>query len=139
MITLDDYFAGYPGNPEITDAFRDNASLLLQRVNSLLDWAETQGWQAQLHQHTGSQIGNEISGNRDGGWRPQSCPVGAPQSAHKQARAVDVYDPDNSLDGLITDDVLEDFGLYREAPESTVHWCHLTDRAPGSGHRTFNP
>jgi hypothetical protein len=57
----------------------------------------------------------------------------------KQGRAVDVYDPDGHLDAWITDDILEDFGLYREHPDSTSTWCHLTDRAPGSGHRTFWP
>ena len=135
MITVDDLFAGYPDHPGITDTMRDNADTLLKRVNALLEWAETEGWLSQINPATGTQV----SGKTDGGWRPQSCKTGAPNSAHKQARAVDVYDPDNSLDALITDDVLEDFGLFREAPEDTPTWCHLTDRAPGSGKRTFSP
>lgn len=134
-IDSDDLFAGYAGDPGITLEMRKNAVTLLGKVNALLGWAETQGWQPQINPHTGTQV----SGKTDGGWRPQSCPTGAPNSAHKQGRAVDIFDPDDSLDRLVTDDVLEDFGLYREAPESTPHWLHITDRAPGSGKRSFSP
>lgn len=135
MISIDEYFAGYPRHPEIGIGMKANAYEMLKKVNALLDWAESEGWIPQINPATGTQV----SGKTDGGWRPQSCPTGAPNSAHKQARAVDIFDPDNSLDSLITDDVLEDFGLYREAPEATHGWCHLTDRAPASGRRTFNP
>ena len=135
MIDTDDYFAGYRGHAGITTPMMDNAALLLTRVRALLEWAVTEGWVPTINQVTGTMV----SGQTDGGWRPQECATGAPNSAHKQARAVDVADADGTLDGLITDDALEDFGLYREAPESTRHWCHLTDRSPASGRRTFNP
>lgn len=135
VITADEYFAGYPRHPGITLNMRASAHDMLARVNALLDWAETQGWQPQINPHTGTLV----SGQTDGGWRPKECKTGFPNSAHKQARAVDVFDPGNSLDSLITDDVLEDFGLYREAPEATAGWTHLTDRPPGSKMRTFNP
>jgi hypothetical protein len=53
--------------------------------------------------------------------------------------AVDIYDPQNKLDDYLTDEILTKFDLYREAPESTLGWCHLGTRMPGSGHRTFKP
>ena len=46
---------------------------------------------------------------------------------------------DAALDNWITDAILERHGLYREAPLATQRWCHLTDRAPGSGRRSFSP
>ena len=68
-------------------------------------------------------------------------------SSHKEARAVDVYDPSDRLDEWLDtfehgdgdNTRLEQHGLYREAPASTPTWCHLTTRAPHSGRRTFAP
>jgi len=52
---------------------------------------------------------------------------------------VDVADGNGKLDETITDALLEAHGLYREHPEATPGWCHLTTRAPKSGRRTFYP
>lgn len=135
MITSQDYFKGYKGNSEITPAFEINANIMLNKVNKLLAWMEEQGWHPAINPNTGTMV----SGLKDGGWRPQECEIGAPGSAHKQARAVDIADHDGMLDKMLNDQILEQFELYREAPASTPGWCHLTDRAPGSGHRTFQP
>lgn len=137
MITSQEYFAGYPDNAEITDAFRENAEVLLSRVNDLLDEATSQGVLICVNPKTQTNV----SGQHDGGWRPKECPIGALNSAHKQAQAVDVYDPGNHLDDWLTTDpgILVRFDLYREAPESTDGWCHLSSRAPHSGNRTFIP
>lgn len=132
MITLDQYFAGYTNDPGITDDIRAAADLLLSYVNPLLS-------RTPFLVPTNPVTGSQVSGEKDGGWRPQSCPIGAPNSAHKQGRAVDVYDPDGFLDDYLTDDLLAIYGLYREHPASTRGWCHLTDRAPPSGKRTFYP
>ena len=134
-ISVDDIFAGYPRHPGATIDMRANAHDLLKKVNALLEWAEGEGWQPHINPATGTQI----SGKTDGGWRPQSCKTGAPNSAHKQARAVDIFDPDGSLNAVITDDALEDFGLYREMPSATPTWAHITDRSPTSNRRTFMP
>jgi hypothetical protein len=80
-----------------------------------------------------------VSGDTLGGFRPQNATQGAPHSSHKEARAVDVYDPGGKLDAWLNDAKLEHYGLYREHPDATQGWCHLTDRAPGSGRRTFMP
>lgn len=135
MITPDQYFGPHEQSPDATEEVRAAAQSLLTRVNALLDRAVTEDVAIETNPGTGSQVG----GSGNGGFRPQDCPIGAPHSSHKLGRAVDVYDPHNALDDWLTDEILEEFGLYREAPQSTIHWCHLTDRAPGSGHRTFNP
>jgi hypothetical protein len=134
VISLDDYFAGY-ADRDIPDAHRDSADLLLRRVNPLLEHMVTLGWEPTVGTHTHTMV----SGQRDGGWRPQDCPIGAPNSAHKVGRAVDVADADGSLDEVLTDEILEQFGLFRESPTATAGWVHLTDRAPHSGRRTFMP
>ncbi len=137
MITVEDLFAGYPAHPEITEEFKASAHELLVRVNDLLAEAESNGVHVRTNPHTNTCV----SGQHDGGWRPQSCPTGAPHSAHKQAQAVDVYDPGNVLDAYITahPEILVAFDLYRESPVATQGWCHLSTRAPGSGRRTFLP
>ena len=135
MITIADYFKGYAGNPGITLEHEANAAALLEKVNDLLEYMVEQGWRASKNPSTGTMV----SGQTDGGWRPQECTTGAPNSAHKQGRAVDVADRSGDLDVMLNDSTLEEFGLYREAPGSTNHWTHLTDRAPASGHRTFYP
>lgn len=135
MITVDDYFRAYAGHPEITAEIRHNAENLLAAVNELLDCALAEG----IRLSTNPATRTFISGQDNGGWRPQACPIGAPTSSHKQGQGVDVADHDGSLDAWITDECLADFHLYREHPESTSGWCHLTTRAPGSGSRTFWP
>jgi hypothetical protein len=135
MIAVHDYFKQYEGHAEITGEMITRAQVMLAKVNELLERAVELGWQPQKNGYTG----NLISGQKNGGWRPQACTIGAPGSSHKQARGVDVCDPDDALDDLLTDELLEEFGLYREHPDDTPHWCHLTDKAPGSGRRTFKP
>lgn len=135
MISKADYFKAYDGHKDITPAIEENAEKLLDRVNRLLDECEGMGWKPRINPATGTMI----SGQKNGGWRPPEVPIGSPNSAHKQGRAVDVADADGSLDNLISDGMLVRHGLYRESPEETKGWCHLTDRAPGSGRRTFMP
>lgn len=134
-ITVNDYFKAYAGHAEITAEVTGNADRLLARVNSLLESCIADGWVPRVNPATGTLI----SGQDNGGWRPQACPVGAPKSSHKIGRGVDVADADGSLDALVTDDLLEAHGLYREHPDATAGWCHLSDKAPGSGNRTFWP
>lgn len=134
-ITVADYFKAYAGNCDITPEHIANATALLSRVNDLLDECIAAGWQPTVNPATGTLL----SGLKNGGWRPADCPIGAPNSSHKLARAVDIADPTGSLDELLDDEILTRHGLYRESPECTEHWCHLSDKAPGSGKRTFHP
>lgn len=136
MIDVKDYFGDKPHSEEQANS----AVVLLGRVNSLLDEARGSGAYADaVDPDTGTNISGSKGGSGDGGFRLQSSPTGAPNSAHKEAKAVDVFDPDGSLDTWITDACLSRHGLYREAPESTVGWCHLQSKSPRSGHRTFIP
>ena len=136
MITLQQYVGKHSGSADWTPERQRNATILLPKVNALLDRYESETTrEVKINPATGSNI----SGSSDGGFREQNCPQGSAHSSHKEGKGIDVYDPDNAIDNWITDEVLEEFGLYREAPGSTNHWCHLTDRPPPSGHRTFQP
>lgn len=136
MITIEQYFHGKEHSP---DNYADAVDLL-QLVNDLIDFAVSQGaFTRCVDVDTGSEVSGSRGGSGDGGFRLADSSTGSPNSSHKQAKAVDVYDPGNRLDDWLTDETLADFGLYREAPDSTPGWCHLSTRAPGSGRRTFNP
>lgn len=134
-VTVADYFRAYADHPAITDEIRENADIFLPKVNALLEECISNGWQPRVNPATGTLI----SGQDNGGWRPPECPIGAASSSHKTGRGVDVADADDSLDAMITDEMLERHGLYREAPGATDNWTHLSDRAPKSGKRTFWP
>lgn len=130
-----DYFGPWAGHKDATDEVKANAETFLEKVNNLLYDAFAHMIDLEENPATGTLV----SGKTYGGFRPQDCPQGAPNSSHKIGRGIDIYDPENTLDNWITDAILEKHGLYREAPLATRGWCHLTDRAPGSGRRTFQP
>jgi hypothetical protein len=135
MIGIDQYFGKWRYSPDCNEVVTEAAAALLSKVNALLTRAELEGVSLPINPTTHSNV----SGTQYGGFRPQACPEGAPSSSHKVGRGVDVYDPLDSLDDWLTDELLEEFGLYREHPSATVRWCHLTDRPPYSHSRTFMP
>jgi len=135
MISIDQYFGAFIHHHEVTEEIMDNASNLLDHVDKLMAYAIEDMLTIPVNPDTNSQV----SGREYGGFRPSDCPIGAKTSAHKTGLAVDIYDPHNTLDEWITDEMLEECGLYREAPSSTPHWTHLSVRRPPSGHRTFQP
>ncbi len=136
MIKLIEYAGKWSGSPDWTQPRILNATTMLRRVNLLLDYMEREhGIEPPRNPVTGSQV----SGSTYGGFRPQNCPQGAPNSSHKEGQAVDIYDPQNKLDDALTDEILTQFDLYREHPDATKSWCHLSSRAPRSGKRTFLP
>ena len=135
MISPNDVIGPWKNSPDLTEGRLKNISGLISPVNALLAKAKAAGVPLPINAKTGSQI----SGQQYGGFRPQTCPIGAPSSAHKIGMAVDIYDPSNALDAWITDALLTACGLYREAPRATDGWVHLTTRRPGSGNRTFMP
>jgi hypothetical protein len=132
MITSNQYFAGKPHNPIHENNFID----LIGRIEAMLSYL---GYTPPVCPNTGTQISGSKGGSGDGGFRLQTATTGSGNSSHKEAKGIDIYDPLNTLDDMLTDEVLTKFNLYREAPESTHNWCHLTTRAPASGHRTFLP
>lgn len=144
-ITVEQYFGGKPH----LMAHTEEAVRLLFTVNNLLaQYEQETGARVMSCPNTGSQISGSKGGQGDGGFRLTSATTGAPGSSHKEAKAVDVYDPDGAIDDWLStfdrddgrhNDVLAAADLYREHPTKTEGWCHLTTRAPGSGRRTFYP
>lgn len=135
MITISQYAGPHRESKDWTPARQTKAMDLLRRVNDLTAYLAAQGVPFPINNDTGSGV----SGQTYGGFRPQNCPQGAPKSSHKEGEGIDLYDPGNYIDAAITDKLLIQFGLFREHPNKTKGWCHLTTRAPKSGNRTFLP
>ena len=140
MITIADYFGSRMNHPQAGPGMYQAADELLGRVNRLLDAAKLAGaYDDEVDPDTGTQVSGSKGGSGDGGWRPPDAATGAPNSKHKRAQAVDVFDPDDSFDAWLTDEILAEHGMWREVGEKTPGWVHLQRVAPGSGKRTFQP
>ena len=142
MITQAQYFGAKPHTAEHAAA----ATGLLFQVNALLtEFQLVTGREPDIDPDTGTEISGSRGGAGDGGFRLPSATTGTAGSSHKQAKGVDVYDPQNRLDDWLDtaehgdgdNTLLAQAGLYREHPDATPGWCHLSTRAPGSGRRTF--
>jgi hypothetical protein len=132
LITLEQYFIGRLHSSQQSSDAMD----LLSAVNALLaHYSQDEGVELAINPHTGTLV----SGQTEGGFRLPDCPQGAPNSSHKEAKGVDVYDPLDDMDTWLNDVILTRFNLYRESPAYTHGWCHLTTRPPASNHRTFIP
>jgi hypothetical protein len=134
-VDYNDYIKAYKDHPGITVKVKENAIDMLVKVNALLTECVENGWEYRVNPVTGTLV----SGQDNGGWRPPECPIGAATSSHKEGRGIDIADGNGRLDAMITDAMLERHGLYREHPDATSGWCHLTTRAPKSKRRTFWP
>jgi len=137
MVTLEQYVGPYAKSTDWTPERQANAERFLARCEALQAEAIASGVVFRVSPKTGSCVGGE--GN--GGFRPQSCPIGAPGSSHKEGRALDWYDPYNEIDAwcIANIDRLKAHGICIEAPASTPKWSHWTDRTPPSGHTVFIP
>lgn len=135
MITLEEYAGKWLDHADFTQECKDKAEVLLRQVCLLLAAAERSGIDIKKNPVTDSLV----SGTQYGGFRPQSCPIGASKSSHKTGEAVDIYDPTGKIDDWINDAILTQYNLYRESPAYTKGWCHLSTKPPKSGKRTFIP
>lgn len=120
MITLDQYLRG-----EVPREIRDNAVLLLSKVNTFLqhvggEYPMTSGFRSPAHNKT---IG------------------GAKRSKHMSGQAVDIADPEKVLARLclIYAKTLEEIGLWCEDMRATSTWVHFQSVPPTSGKRFFLP
>jgi hypothetical protein len=141
-ITEEQYFAGYPDHPEITEEIRENARTMLAKVNAQIAVMEAAGYTFETNAHTTSpHFGTLISGMGKGGWRPQDCPEGAPRSNHKRGKAVDLCDHVSGIDAYCDSNgtAMRTAGLGREQTESTPNWSHWQDGPSGLGNWVFNP
>lgn len=137
MITLNEYVGSHRDSPDWTPTREQNATRLLAASAALEIEMMDDGVAFPINPVTKSGVG----GITYGGFRPQDCPQGAPDSSHKEGQAVDRYDPRNEIDDWIMKhlDRLEFHGLYIEHPSATKSWSHWTTRAPRSGNRVFYP
>lgn len=140
MITVEEYFGPWKDHPDATEERRQNAILLLHACSALEYFARRDGIEFPDNPHTGSGV----SGKTYGGFRPQDCPQGAPQSSHKEGLAVDRYDPEDLIDKWCmahseAGGLLESCGIYIEHPSATPGWSHWSTRRPKSGKRVFYP
>lgn len=137
MISESEYFGPYAEHPDATAQRRYHATALLDVVNDLLETAAAAGCKLPTNPKTDSQI----SGNGNGGFRPQESSVGAKNSKHKDGRAVDIFDPKRQFASWCMAHLseLEKRDLYMEDPRWTPTWVHLQDVPPGSGKRVYVP
>lgn len=119
MINLEDYISAsgkYPerlNSEELTKAIKDNAVVLLNKVNQLLQELSI----------TNVKVSS--------GFRPAAVNAkvkgAAKKSLHMSGRAVDIYDPEHTLIRkiLANPDILKKYDLWMEDPSCTPTWCHL--------------
>ena len=140
MFTLAQYVGKHAGSSDWNEERKGNATRLVTACTALMAIAEEAGVKFKINPATGSLI----SGTLFGGFRPQSCSIGAPTSAHKAGLAVDLYDPNGKIDSWCVansamGDALEACGIYLEHPAHTLGWSHWTIRPPKSKNRIFIP
>lgn len=136
-ISLAEYFGAYAAHKDATALVKANASAMLRAVNALYAAAARDGCELPDNPATGSGV----SGNGHGGFRPQDCAVGAPNSTHKTGHAVDRYDPRREFAAwcLAHPQALARLGLHMEDPRWTPSWVHLQDVPPASQRLVYVP
>lgn len=134
MITLKDFLTAsgkYPereNHKEVTETVKSNSIALLWKINAFL-----------------TELGIDLV-IISSGFRPSEVnnktANAAKRSLHMEGRAIDIADPDGSLDALVDsrDDLKKKYGIWQESPKSTNGWCHLDDKDRGKRDKnTFNP
>lgn len=137
MITKEQYVGVWQASPDWTPERQANADDLLTKCAALEALMVADGVVFPVNPKTGTQVSGEVYG----GFRPQSCPIGASSSNHKEGKAVDRYDPDGSIDSWIMahQEETRATGICIEHPDATPHWSHWQSVPPASGHTVFYP
>lgn len=121
-------------NTDWTLEVRNNAKMLLLKVNQLIDLMP---FDLEINPKTNSPVSS--------GWRPArlnaNVPGAAPKSKHMLGLAVDLYDPEGEIDDWCMDNLgsLEQCGIWLEHPSATKGWSHWQCVPPKSGKRVFYP
>jgi hypothetical protein len=146
-ITAEEYFGQYQDHPDATERVRENAEVLLAKVNVIYTRANLDGCEMPDNPKTGSGVG----GDGHGGFRPQDCKVGAPNSTHKTGEGIDRFDPHRKFASwcMAHQDILKAIGLHMEDVRWTVTlsekkeivggWVHLQSVPPKSGNVVYIP
>jgi hypothetical protein len=138
MFTYEQYIGRWYLSPDLTyERVANIQNKLMPAVESLYARLVSEDIEFRTNPTTNSQI----SGQLYGGFRPQSCTQGAPNSSHKEGLAVDLYDPNGEIDAYLlkNPDVLEEHGIYIEHPDKTPNWSHWSVKPPASGRHVFYP
>ncbi len=137
MITLNQYVGPHSASPDWTPERQQAATKLLAACCAL----EVEMARGGVSFPDNPATKSGVSGVTFGGFRPQNCTQGAPNSSHKEGLAVDRYDPRGEIDVwcMAHLDRLAHHGIYIEHPSATPGWSHWTTRAPKSGNRAFYP
>ena len=140
MISITQYIGPFAKCGDLTPPRYANAQRLLLACNRLEALALYEGVNFLNNPKTRSGI----SGETYGGFRPQCCQQGSEHSAHKEALAVDRYDPGDVIDKWVFTSpaalaLATELGMYFEHPSATPGWSHWSIKAPPSGHRFFYP
>lgn len=130
MISLIDYVGHWKDSPDWTTERQTSAIFLLSKCEDLETEMIADGVIFQTNPKTGTLVSGEVYG----GFRPQSCPIGAPHSNHKEGRAVDRFDPNGLIDMwcMANQPILRKHGIWFEAPNSTQGWSHWQSVPYGS-------
>lgn len=138
-ITLEHYAGPYLHDPDFDLEARARAIHTVGCINAVLEMAEADGIEFERNPNTRTLI----SGNGNGGFRPQRCPIGAPGSAHKHAEAGDIAEVLGRRFArwcLQNRDRMIAAGIRAmERPQWTPTWVHLQTRPVRSGAFFFIP
>lgn len=140
MLSKEQYLGVHAKSADLTPARLANIDRLLKAANRLM----MLGIQVGIIFPTNPKTKSQISGETFGGFRPQSCTIGAKNSAHKEGLAVDIYDPIGNIDTWLMESpeamkLYEELGIYFEHPSATIGWSHWSIKKPLSGKRFFYP
>lgn len=137
MITLAQYVGPHKDSPDWTAQRQSNANRLLAACAAL----EVEMARGGVSFPDNLKTKSGVSGSTFGGFRPQDCPQGAPNSSHKDGLAVDRYDYLGLIDDWCMAHLgrLAVYGIFIESPSATPGWSHWTIHAPKSGNRVFIP
>ena len=138
-ITLEQYAGPYLAHVDFTLERRSAAIDLLAAVNAVMTMAAADGVEFEKNPNTRTFV----SGNGNGGFRPQNCPIGASNSAHKQGQGIDIAEVLGRRFArwcLANQPRLEAAGIRAmEDPRWTPLWVHLQTRPTNSGRFVFVP
>ena len=144
LITLDHYWTGPGGSRrdelyplDLSTEVRANAMRWCAVASDLAERLGLLGIALNTHPSTGTPLSS--------GWRPPlvnaATPNASKSSRHMSGEAGDLYDPAGQIGDFLLahQELLAEFGVWIEHPDSTPTWSHWQTVPPRSGNRVFRP